>query len=630
MLWRWLRLALLIVAIAAGGGLVFHRDAYWVFRLQLRQLLHQADTARYCQWAGFRTLYEEDTPAGAYQSRLQHAAQQHPNDYRAQLAASLLHRSAEREQLLLELLPRFGERPALLAHILRFHAKKMHISRPEADIMHRTVQLNWFPFMGGPIAGVPPIGGAPVPKAQPPFLDLYSLIFSKQDMYTLWLRLFVPPLPSQSSLSSERLSSQQLATFIQIAKRGEQVDPGNAFFPAMLAAAYLAERRDAEAIDALLRAGRKTRWEDYTNDEIESFIHLHTLASGTMLSLNRLIFLYETLFHYTTALRVTARTAVYLAYLSDVDGNPEQGAQIRLALLHVGELMRVQAHRAPMAVIGCTITYIGAQAMPELSIGEIRPKNPYSDRAQRLARYLRRLGKLQEARWATEQLQVAQTARTILEMGSSKMASLASLFVELGSAWRASFRWLVLSLMLWCLWIVCTMTDQLWRNRAHATCIALGITLIAILAWLRRSELLPFTAEMWLTSYMFAQNDLAPPGVISYVLDFLRQTLGLYSDAEADIRSVCFAWVAGFTFAALFLIGVMSLPLLVRDHPLYRVIIDGIRSNGPLLASLFFLLYVLSVLYTASQEHRASEMLHQLMYREPQYYAHLLGTKWPD
>lgn len=107
------------------------------------------------------------------------------------------------------LFDRFGDRPSLCAHILRYSTLSgVSIRRREETL------------------GV----GAPPPPQPPP-----------------------PP--------------EVLAEFDRVAAQGERLDPDNAFFPMMRAVGYFAGKRDREAVQALLRASRKSRYDDYTNEE---------------------------------------------------------------------------------------------------------------------------------------------------------------------------------------------------------------------------------------------------------------------------------------------------------------------------------------------------------------------------
>jgi len=238
----------------------------------------------------------------------------------------------------------------------------------------------------------------------------------------------------------------------------------------MLAAIYLYNRRDETAIEALLRASRKARWNDYATDVSRSMLPLHQLVVGAYPALNRMQLLFYGSGPETWSPNWVARTAVYLAYLSDLDGDTRRGAEIRLALLRLGRLMRTQA----------------------------------------------------------------RTSRT------------------------------------------------------------------------------------------------ATTGLVGEWIDYLRQKLWHWEADVDNLKPVCLARLGSLAFAVLSLITVISAPSMLRARPVGEAIVDGIRHAGLAVASVLFLLYVPAAMHTASAERRACEVLDHLTYREPQYYAQLLGTRWPD
>lgn len=99
-------------------------------------------------------------------------------------------------------------------------------------------------------------------------------------------------------------------------------------------------------MEALLRASRKTRWDNYATDVPRSMLRLHQLVFGAYPALNRMSA------PVSGSPNWVARTAVPLAYLSDLNGDTRRGAEIRLALLRPGRLMRTQAHTSRTAMMG--------------------------------------------------------------------------------------------------------------------------------------------------------------------------------------------------------------------------------------------------------------------------------------
>lgn len=378
---RWLRMMLFVAAVVTGGLLAVHPNTGWLLRTQLSQILRPAEKVRF--WAGMG-LYggEKDGHVleGIYRAYLQEVVRSHPDDYHTQLASALSH-SEEKTSLLLRLLPRFPNRPQLHAHILRFLTQRFRLDRPEEYRMSMRARLfpdglasgrGPFPPTGAPSMGLiaPLAMGFPM---NPTYERLYSL--EEPTLYDLCLKLFLPPLSypvmgGHYAFQSYPDARRQLETFMEVAKLGEQLDADNAYFPAMLAVGYLAERRDEEALDALLRASRKARWQDYISDEPESVIHLHTLAFGRQPAHHRMLFHFSVALPHLANLRSAARVASYLAYCADLEGNAGRAAEIRLALVRLGRLMR-QQDETITTLVGIGIATIGCQTVPMLRFSDV-------------------------------------------------------------------------------------------------------------------------------------------------------------------------------------------------------------------------------------------------------------------
>lgn len=628
---RGLRWFLPLVAIAVGLWLAFHPNVGWVFRLHLSQLLHPADKGGYWE-AIFGGSRSDCIGPGACRSFLTQLAQRHPDDFRLQLSVRLLTSSSQDEQALLDMLPRFGDRAELLAHILRLLAPRIAVRRHETQVMNLRVHLPWQSSFGGPLGAPPRMVFTPRFSFPPSSEYERWFTWDRRDLYGLWMRLFVPLPPSQEELALYKAGKNRparLATFIRLAQRGEQLDPDNAFFPAMLAAAYFAQRKDTEAIEALLRASRKTRWEDYTSSQTESLIYLYTLVSGKPLALSLAMVCSMMEFRHDSVLVILADVAKYAAYLQDVEGNTSRGAEIRLAVLRLGSLMRSQAHYAYTAHVGTDIHRIAIQLLPELSIEEVLPFSSVDAQHRQFAEHLRRLGRVDEVKWVSKELQTDTLARDIVRKGAVKVEPVWKLVGEIGNSWRNSFRLLMLTVVLTCLWLACVVAERFLRGHPLVAYAALPMTLLIAFVWLRRSDVLSFTVELWLGARWFMEDRELPDFLVS-ILSFLRQHLGSFGPYALDARQISIAWVGSTAFATLFVVGVLSLPDLIRGQPIHRAVVDGMRRNGLLVASLLFLLYVWNAWNVASMEQRASDVLQQLLYREPQYYAQLLGTKWPD
>src|SRR5262249_9729756 len=90
-----------------------------------------------------------------------------------------------------------------------------------------------------------------------------------------------PPAPdADPTVRSLRAGGRDVRLMEWALKAGERDDPTNAFWSAMLATTYFAAMRDDEALRALARAARKSRWDTYLYEEVLGQWRLYSAAYG--------------------------------------------------------------------------------------------------------------------------------------------------------------------------------------------------------------------------------------------------------------------------------------------------------------------------------------------------------------
>ena len=70
----------------------------------------------------------------------------------------------------------------------------------------------------------------------------------------------------------------EFAEFDRAAAEGERLDPDNAYFSIMRSAGLYASHHDVDAVSAVLRAGSKSRWNDYEMDDIRGAFRLDEIT----------------------------------------------------------------------------------------------------------------------------------------------------------------------------------------------------------------------------------------------------------------------------------------------------------------------------------------------------------------
>ncbi|MGC8785178.1 MAG: hypothetical protein ACP5RN_12445 [Armatimonadota bacterium] len=652
---RWLKAIPPATALVAGLVLMLRPDTAWMFRAQISQLLRPADAARF--YVGQGVYGDEENHADLQELYLQHlqtVASRHPEDYQAQLAVTLKYYPDHAESLL-RLLPRFGDHPQLHAHILRFVTQRVRPRRPEADTMSITATLPPLPFaMGGPTppGAVPPPASSPGPVTgpmvvPPPGTNLLSYSMFEPTLYDLWLRLFVP-LPALTSpvKGSPPPSAYELATYIHIAEQGERLDPDNAYFPAMRAVLHFVAKQDDKAIDALLRASRKPRWEDYVNDEPESKIHLYTLAFGRQPAYHRVWVYFETLLPHFAAVHAAVRVAVYLAYQTDLAGNTERAAEIRLALIRLGRLMRTQGRHTITAQVGIAMSQTGCQTVPELRLSGFSPPDDHQKRLveQRLHQmvdYLRRVGRTADIPWVERELRTGLiTHNIIVEDTIRSRQDLETRATTPVVCWALNLMLLLAVFAVLFLWILFSAVSRAPVRLGYVQVFFLLSCLILLGVWAYEGEALHYAAESLKAPAVTAEqlkifcstfSSPPMPEVIAQILDWLSKYLWIsIGDNVPSLRSLRIALWIGFEMFLLVLVALVAFWQVTRGYAGGTALVEGMRQSGLQMASVLFLLYALSLLVTARAERLASDMLHRIAYGKPHYDARLLGTKLPN
>lgn len=628
MFWRWLSVVPLAAAVVAGVTLLLHPETGWIFRTQIGQVLRPASNVR------FRAGMENNatTTRDIYLSYLQGIADSHPNDYQTQLAVVLEHHPPDSAEGLFRLLSRFNDRVQLHAHILRYLTQRRSLNRPEADAMSIAVALA--PSLTFDDAITP----GPIPSGSGAEFPTW---------YDRWLLLFAPALDPGFRFASVNVPPRTIADpldrYIHVAERGEQLDPQNAYFPAMRAVLHFIARQDREGIDALLRASRKPRWDDYINDEPESRIHLYTLTFGRQPVHHRAVAYFSTVLPHLGALRKAARTAAYLAYQLDIAGDTKRATEIRLALVRLGKLMRTQGCHTITVLVGGVLSEIGCQTIPELHVLGFSMPGDYQVLEQRLPRmlnYLRQEGRLADIPWVERELRAVIATRRIIREGMKQdPVDIEKIIPASASRWRLNLALLPTALALLLLWMVFSLVARGRLQSAYAIALVLLWCLVFSGVWYYESEALHYGAECLkatfptavdLTGVSSQQSPASPPTFIARFLEWVGQRLGIYATSETSLRERRIALLIEFEALLLLLIAAAALGQLLRGRPGNNVVTEGLRRSGLSLASVLFLLYALSLLSTARLEKMGSERFSKMTCREVPYYATLLGTNLPE
>jgi len=570
----------------------------------------------------------------------------HPNDYPVQLGGLAIDPVSQTPadssyagqlRAARSLVSRFPDNPSLRANLLRYATQELHLNRPDSS--------------GNLLSGKP--DPPPDPRRDGP-----------------------PPTPAQ------------IAAFDADAAAGERLDPDNAYFPFMRSVGLFAAHRDAEGLAAVRRAGTKTAWREYYEDEVEGkwaimdgvYGHREAVAGSAIAA--------GLLFPHYQVLRAAARLATVKAVEEEQAGRAEDGLTLRRSLARCGDLMRAESNSYIGILVGIAISAVSRSRPGGTAPVTVEPGAPTSpDSNDRLARrrldaycdYVARLGHPDAAREARAQAGAGEQARHLsfdtFAFGS-RLSSMTRLAIALFVGWVLAANLLLLLL----LGGAAQGLGRLPRIRARRplpagasvgvwAVLLLGFSGACLAATTRSEEALGYV-------FMLALLLLVPLAAFSINAVFraafrepLRQAVlaGLATLAVLSVLAGLASWEThgADTLAAIFsqtlspsgsdgppnvqptaqaqlLVGIalgMALPLLlaiilgiaacVRRVPASVGLVEGFRAWTPPLFCALAILYGGLTLWTIRQESAVNYGLERSLHGEGQYLAELTGKPWP-
>lgn len=211
-------------------------------------------------------------------------------------------------------------------------------------------------------------------------------------------------------------TADQLRGFYAACAEGERLDPGNAFFPTCRGVVLAATGREQEASAAVLRAGRCSRFDDYTVDEVRGLVRLQQHATDDYTDLTRRYLSVQLGYPHLGKIRALAQWVATRAGAAERTGRVAEGVAIRHAMIEVGGRMRACASSMLGAAFGVHSTSAAIACPAGAPAAGKRSENRLV--RQRLAReaylrFLRGRGYSDEAAWVDRVLRENSLAESI-------------------------------------------------------------------------------------------------------------------------------------------------------------------------------------------------------------------------
>jgi hypothetical protein len=570
----------------------------------------------------------------------------HPNDYPVQLGGPTIDPVSQTPadssyagqlRAARSLVSRFPDNPSLRANLLRYATQELHLNRPDSS--------------GNLLSGKP--DPPPDPRRDGP-----------------------PPTPAQ------------LAAFDADAAAGERLDPDNAYFPFMRSVGLFAAHRDAEGLAAVRRAGTKTAWREYYEDEVEGRWRIQAGIYGGREAVASSAVAAGLLFPHYQVLRAAARLATVKAVEEEQAGRAEDGLALRRSLARCGDLMRAESNSYIGTLVGIAISAVSRSRPGGASPITAEPGAPTSlDSNDRLARrrldaycgYVTRLGHPEAVREARAQAGAGEQARHLsfatFAFGS-RLSSMTRLAIALFVSWVLAANLLLLLLLGWAAWglgrlprirarrplpagasvgvwavLLLSLTGlALFHDTrpedAGGVVLTVAVFLLVPLAFFTIGAVLrPAFRQPFGQAVLAGLVTLAALGVLAglaawethgadTLATIFSQTLSLSgSDGTPNVQPTAQAQlllgIAFGTALPLLLAIILGIAARVRRVPASVGLMEGFRAWTPPLFCALAILYGGLTLWTVRQESAVNYGLERSLHGEGSYLADLTGKPWP-
>jgi hypothetical protein len=143
------------------------------------------------------------------------------------------------------------------------------------------------------------------------------------------------------------------------AREGTRIDPGNGYYPAVLAGAYFAAGMDEEGLDALHQASLRSTWKDHACMEGFAARDLILQAYGDHGLWMHAVPVAMVLYPHFQPIRQAARMGAWHAAEGGVRGDRQREHALRADLIRLGGLMRREADTLIGRYVGDAVRDIG-------------------------------------------------------------------------------------------------------------------------------------------------------------------------------------------------------------------------------------------------------------------------------
>lgn len=430
--------------------------------------------------------------------------------------------------------------------------------------------------------------------------------------------------PSAASLAGNNMLPGRLADYLKAADVGEKFESDNAYFPWMKCVALFGARKDKEALATLHRAAGKKRFYEYLDREVRAHWRLTDEAHGETTAVTHIATQMSLVFPHYSQLRAVARTATYLAAEKERAGKMEEGLQIRMDLMNLSAMMRLQSTAVIGTLVGAGIENIAMArpgGAPPVSRRQLNEDDVAASerRQEKYLAYLRNTGHFAEARWTKDEAEASKAARDLVKDRAGKVIFGGAPFLQLIRSWTLGMIFLSNSIWLGVLWTIGAALFPAVKGRSGGLSAGEGgmligvcggclILLMGLLTWQEARSIDVFNQyKMVVDNVTMSGTSQASPQI----------PIGPSSFIAASVALPAFVFFAA-AFGSMF-----------RRQALLESFLAGLRNAAPLGLLAASAGYLLIMLQTTRLESHASLALDRSIGHEGRRLAELEGRTWP-
>ncbi len=211
--------------------------------------------------------------------------------------------------------------------------------------------------------------------------------------------------------------AESWAAYDNAAALGEKADPDNAYFPLMRAIGLFDAKRDTEGVAAVLRAGQKSRYEDYCLEEPEAEWTLYRRTYRVESALLRASYYSALVYPHVSQLRTVGRVAAVKAAQAEQEGRTQEGLALRHAMMQTAVRIREQGNPIT-ALVGVAIfsanMHSSGGVLEAPLAQDATEAQRYTAPCEAYLAYLHGLGQPGEAAWVEREAATNKEVRDLI------------------------------------------------------------------------------------------------------------------------------------------------------------------------------------------------------------------------